>query len=130
MAIDKLSIDDLLKDNVSGAPPLSEDTPNEEPREPLQPDLTCTPDLPKTKAHGQVVGVENVWGKAYGKATGFYNQHRKSSEQWNPWHPFWSAHDFQQAQLFSQQTKTWMDEHLRSGVDNFKANPSNLQMPC
>jgi hypothetical protein len=59
-------------------------------------------------------------GKAYGKATGLYNKHCKFSEQWNPWHPFRSAHDFQQAQSFSQQTKTWIDEHLRHGLDNFK----------
>jgi len=96
MAIDKLSINDLLLDNVPGAPP-PEDTPNEEPIDPQQPDLTCTPDPNKTKAHRQVVGVENVGGKAYGKATGLYNKHRRYSEQWNPWHPFWSAQDFQQA---------------------------------
>jgi hypothetical protein len=73
-----------------------------------------------TKADRQVVGVENVGGKAYGKATGLYNKHRKYSEQWNPWHPFRSAHDLQQAQLFSQQMKTWIDQHLRRGLDNFK----------
>jgi hypothetical protein len=49
-----------------------------------------------------------------------YNKHRKYSEQWNPWHPVWSAHDFQQAQSFSQQTKTWIDKHLRCGLDNYK----------
>jgi hypothetical protein len=64
--------------------------------------------------------MENAGGKAYGKATGLYNKHRKYSEQWNPWHPFQSAHDFQQAQSFSQQTKTWIDQHLRRGLDNFK----------
>jgi len=62
--------------------------------------------------------VENARGKAYGKATGLYNKHRKYSEQWNPWHPLQSAHDFQQAQSFSQQTKTWIDQHLRGGLDN------------
>jgi hypothetical protein len=100
MAIDKLSINDLLIDNVPGAPP-PEDTPNEEPIDPQQPDLTCTPNPTKTTAHRQVVGVENVGGKVYGNATGLYNQHRQYSEQWNPWHPFWSAHDCQQSQLFS-----------------------------
>jgi hypothetical protein len=39
MAIDKLSIDDLLIDTVPGAPP-PEHTPNEEPINPQQPDLT------------------------------------------------------------------------------------------
>jgi len=50
MVIDKLSINDLLIDNVPGAPP-PEDTPNEEPIDPQLPDLTCTPDSTKTKAH-------------------------------------------------------------------------------
>jgi hypothetical protein len=64
--------------------------------------------------------VENVGGKAYGKATGLYNKHRKYSEQWNPWHPFQQGHKFQHAQSFSQQTKTWIDQHLRHGLDHFK----------
>jgi len=119
IAIGKLWINDLLIDNVPGAPPPL-DTPNKEPIDPEQPDLTYTPDLTKTKAHRQIVGVENAGGKAYGKATGLNNMHRKYSEQWNPWHPFRSAYDFQQAQLFSQQTKTWIDQHLRCGLDNFK----------
>jgi len=119
MAIDKLSINNLLIDIVLGVPP-PEDTPNEEPIDPQQPDLTCTPDPTKTKAHWQVVGVENTGGKAYANATGLYNKHRNYSEQWNPWHPVRSAHDFQQGQSFSQQTKTWIDQHLRRGLDNFK----------
>jgi hypothetical protein len=110
--MDTLSMNNLLLDNVPGAPPLV-DTPNEEPIDPQQPDLTSTPDPTKTKAHRQVVGVENTGGKASGKATGLHNKHRKYSEQWNPWHPFLSANDFQQAQSFSQQTKTWIDQHLR-----------------
>ena len=119
MAIDKLSINDLLIDNVPGAPP-PEDTSNEEQIDPHRPDLTCTPDPTKTKAHRQVVGVENAGGKGCGKATGLYNKHRKYSEEWNPLHSFRSTHDFQQAHLFSQQTKTWIDQHLRHGLDNFK----------
>jgi hypothetical protein len=104
MAIDKLSIDDLLIDIVPGAPP-PEDTPNKEPIYPQQPDLTCTPDPTKRMAHRQVVGAENVGGNVYGKATVLYNRHRKYSERWNPWHPVRSTHDFQHAQSFSQQTK-------------------------
>jgi hypothetical protein len=91
-------------ENVPGAPP-PEDTPNEEPIDPQKPDLTCTPDPTRTRAHRQVVGVENAGGKVYGIATGLYNKHLKYSEQWNPRHSFQSAQDFQQAQLFSQQTK-------------------------
>jgi len=63
MGIYKLSINDRLIDNVPGAPP-PDDTPNEEPIDPQQPDLTCTPDPTKTKAYRQVVGLENAWGKA------------------------------------------------------------------
>jgi len=76
MAIDKLSIDDLLIDNVPGAPP-PQDSPTKDPLDPQQPDLTCTPDPTKTKAHRQVVRVENAAGKVYGKASGLYNNHRK-----------------------------------------------------
>jgi len=119
MAIDERSqLIHLPIDNVLGAPP-SEDTPDDETIDPLKPHLACTPDPTKTRAHRQVVGVENVGENAYGKATGLYNKHRKYPEQCNPWHPFQSAHDFQQAQLFSQQMKTWIDEHLRRGLDNF-----------
>ena len=119
MAIDKLSINDLLIQNVPGAPP-PEDTPNEKFIDPQQPDLICTPDPTRTKAHWLEVGVENTGGKAYGKATGLYNKHRKYSEQWNPCHPFQSANNVQEAQSFSQQTKTWIDQHHRHGLDNFK----------
>jgi hypothetical protein len=31
-----------------------------------------------------------------------------------------STHNFQQAQSFNQQTKTWIDQHLRCGLHNFK----------
>ena len=63
--------------------------------------------------------MENVGGNVYGKATGLYNKHRNYSEQWNPWHPFWSADDFQQAQSFGHQSKTWIDQHLTCGLDNY-----------
>jgi hypothetical protein len=119
MTINKLPFNDHLIDNVPGAPP-PEDTPNKDPIDPQQPNLTCTPDPTKTKAHQQVVGLENAGGKAYGKATGLYNKPHKYSEQWNPWHPFRSTHDFQQAQSFSQQMKTWIDQHPRHGLDNYK----------
>jgi len=88
------STNDLPIDNVPGAPP-PEDTPDEGMIELPKPDLTCTPDPTTTTAHRNVVGVENAVGKAYGKATGLYNKHCKYSEQWNPWHPFQSAHDFE-----------------------------------
>jgi len=119
MAIHKLSINDLLIDNVPGAPP-PEDTPNEESIDPQQPDLTCTPDPTQIRSHRQGVGVENAGGKAYCKATGLYNNHRMYSEQWNPWHPFQSTHDLLLAQSLSQQMKTGIVQHLWRGLDNFK----------
>jgi hypothetical protein len=76
MGINKLSIHDQLLVGVPGTPP-PEDTPNEELIDSQQPDLTCTPDPTKTKAHRQVVGVEYAGGKVYAKATGLYNTHRK-----------------------------------------------------
>ena len=119
MAIDEQSqLLHLHIGNVPGAPP-PEDTLDKETIDPQTPDRTCTPDPTKTRAHRQVVGVENAGGKAYGKATVLYNKHHKYSEQWNPWHPFQSALDFQLAQSFGQQSKTWIDQHLRRGLDNF-----------
>jgi len=119
MAIDELSqLIHLSTDNVPGAPP-AEDIPNEETIDPQKPDLTWTPDPTKTGVHSQVVGVQNAGGKAYGKATGLYNKHQKYSEQWNPWCSFQSAHDFEWAQSYSQQTKMWMDQHLWCELPNF-----------
>ena len=105
-------------DNVPGAP-TPEDTPNNETIDLQKPDLTCTPDPTQTKAHREVVGVENAGEQVYGKVTGLCNKHCKYSEQWNPWHPFQSADNFQPAQSFSQQRKRWRDQHLRRGLDNF-----------
>jgi hypothetical protein len=119
MAIDKLSMNNLHIENVPDAL-QPEDPPNEKPIDPKQPDLTGIPDPTKTKTHRQVVGVENAGGKTYCKATRMYNKHRKYSEQWISWHPFRSTNDFHQAQLFSQQTKIWIYQHLRCGLNNFK----------
>jgi len=79
MAIDEFSrLIHLRLENVPGTPP-PEDTPNKEPIDPQKPDLTYTPVPTKTRDHRKVVGVENAGGggKAYGKATGFYNKQRK-----------------------------------------------------
>ena len=64
MAIDELSqLIHLLIDTVPGAPP-PDDTPNEEMINPQKPDLTGTTDPTKTKAHMQVVRVENAGGES------------------------------------------------------------------
>jgi len=119
MLINELSqLIHLPINNVGGAPP-PEDTFDEQTVDHQKPDLTCNPDPTKIRAHRQVVRVENAVGKAYGKATGLYNNHCKYLEQWIPWHPFWSAHNFQQKKSFRQQTKMWIDQHLTGGLDNF-----------
>jgi hypothetical protein len=108
MAIDKLSINDLLIDNLLGAQ-SPEDTPNEDSIDPQQPDPTSTPDPTNRKTHRQQVGVENGEGTAYGKETELYNKYGKRSEQWNPWNPSRSARDLQHTQLCCHQTNTWID---------------------
>jgi hypothetical protein len=104
----------LSIDNVP-VPPQPEDTPDEETIDHQKPDPTCIPDPTKTQTHRHVVGVEYVAGRAYSKATGLYNKHRKYS---NPWHPVQSAPDYRQAQSFNQQPKTCIDQYLRHGLDN------------
>jgi len=96
----RYSTNDLATETVPGVPP-PEDTPAEETIDPQKPDLTCTADKTKMKDYGQVVGMENVWGNAYSKETSLYNKYRKYSKWLNPWHPFQSAHNFQQAQPLS-----------------------------
>ena len=75
-------------DVVAGVPP-PEDTPNEQTTDPQQPDLECTPDPMKMKAHWHIVGVENASAKPCHKATGLYNKHCKYSDQWNPLNLVW-----------------------------------------
>jgi hypothetical protein len=119
MTIDELS--QLLhppNGNVRGAPP-PEHTPDEETIDSQKPDLSSTCEPAEMEAHRHVVGVENAGGKAYGKANGLNNKHRKYSEQWNPSHPFQSAHDLHTAQSFSQPKKTFIDQHLSRGLANF-----------
>ena len=95
MAIYKLSTTDLPKDNGLDAQPPN-NTPSKEPTDPQDSNLTCTPNPIKTQTHSEVIGVHNTEGKVYGNATGLYHKHHKYSELWNPWHPCWFAHDFQQ----------------------------------
>jgi len=84
------------------------------------PNLTCTPTQITTKAHSKVVEVEHEGGKAYGKGSGLYTKNCKYSELWNLRHPFLFAYDFQPTQSFHKQTKSWINNHLRSGMNNFK----------
>ena len=73
MAIDKLSMNDLLIGNIPGAL-TPKNTPNKQPIDTLQPALTGTPDPTKTKAHAHVVGVEHA-GDHVWQTTGLYNKH-------------------------------------------------------
>jgi len=82
MAIDRLSSTNLPIVNVPGVWP-PEDTPSEQPTDPQNPNLTCTPDPTKTKTHREVIGLENAEWKAYGKATGLYNKHHNYWQHWN-----------------------------------------------
>jgi hypothetical protein len=79
MVIDNLPNNNRLIGNVPGAP-TPEDPTNAEPIVLQQPVLTCTPDPTMAECHRQVIGVDSAGGKAYRKATGFYNLHRKNSE--------------------------------------------------
>jgi hypothetical protein len=94
MAIFKLSINNQLIANVPGAPP-PDDTPHQEPTDPQQSDLTCSPYPTETKAHRQVVAVDNVGRNTNGKVPGLYNKHRENLEQWHSHHPFRSVYNFQ-----------------------------------
>jgi hypothetical protein len=107
------------KYNAPGPVP-PEVTPNKKSIHTQRPDLTGTPDPTKTRAHIKVVGVNNVGGIAYGKATELYNKYRKYSEQCTPWHPFQSAHNIEQVQSGSQNTNVWIWHHLRGGLHQFK----------
>jgi len=129
MAIDKLSINDLLIDNVPGALP-PEDTPNAEPIDPKQPDLTSTPHPTKAKAQGQVVGVKMQGGKHMGKhldcTTGI------KSTQNNGIHGIhFSPHAT--FSMINHLASQWKHGYINiPGIDwtTSKSNHSNWMMPC
>jgi hypothetical protein len=103
-AINKLSSNNRLIQNILGAPP-AEDPPNEESNYPELSSLTFTPDPTMTKAHRQVVGVDYVGGNANAKESRLYSKHRNFSERWSLWHRFRSVHDLQPPPSFSQEIK-------------------------
>jgi len=78
MAIEKLSTNNLSINNIHRTPP-PEDTPDEEQIDPMIPNLTFTSDPINSMAHWEEVGVENVGGWVYGKATWLNNKHQKHS---------------------------------------------------
>jgi hypothetical protein len=67
--------------------------------------------------HTEVYG-EAAGGQVVGEATSLYDKHRKPN--WNPWHPFANAFDYQQARALGTQSKTWVNDYLRRGLDDFR----------
>jgi len=98
--------------HVFGAPP-SEGTSNKPIIDLQKTDLTCMTDSSMIMKYRKVVGVENVGGKVYGKATESFNKHYRYSEQWNRWPASWSMYEYPQALLFQQHMKILIDYHLR-----------------
>ena len=60
---------------------------------------------------------EAAGGQVVGEATSLYDKHRKPN--WNLWHPFANAFDYQQARALGTQSKIWVKEYLRRGLDDF-----------
>jgi hypothetical protein len=77
------STPDLHIDNVPRALP-PDVTRNKETIDTTEPDLKCTPIPIKMKTHRKIIGVEHAGGTAYGYACGFYDKHRKYTEECNP----------------------------------------------
>lgn len=85
---------DQLAETVPGVSP-PEDAPKEETSDPQMPQMTCTLNQTKARAHREVAGGEYAEGTVYGKTTGLYNKHHGDSERFNPLHPFHSTHNNQ-----------------------------------
>ena len=75
------------------------------------PDLTCLPDPRKTQYDPCEAG------RSYGTASGIYREYLGAD--WNPWHPFRSAKDFELGwwMLRSGLTKGSINEYLQCGLD-------------
>jgi hypothetical protein len=83
----------------------------------MESDLTCTPDNSKTVTYSMVHGSESA-AKVYGPALTTYSKHLQPD--WNPWHPFQTAHDYQLGRFMLEhnQTKTAIDIFLDRGLDH------------
>jgi len=57
-------------------------------------------------------------GRTYGEARGIYKKHM--SPDWDPWHPFKNARDFELGRwmMDSGLTKTAIDDYLQRGHDD------------
>jgi hypothetical protein len=56
-------------------------------------------------------------GHVVGEARSLYNKHPKPN--WNPWHPFANPFNYQQAFAFRTESKTWVNDILLCGLDDF-----------
>ena len=83
-----------------------------ESEEPEEPDIHCVPDDNKTQHHPRHAG------RTYGEAQGTFQKHL--SPDWNPWHPFKKARDFELGSwmMDSGLTKTAIDDYLQRGLDD------------
>ena len=77
-----------------------------------EPDIHCVPDDTRTQHHPRCAG------RTYGDAHGIYRKHRRPD--WNPWHPFKNARDFELGRwmMESNLTKTAIDDYLQRGLDD------------
>ena len=84
-----------------------------------EPDLHCVPDDTKTQHHPRSAG------RTYGDARGVYQKHR--NPDWNPWHPFKNARDFELGRwmMDSDLTKTAIDDYLQRGLDDDRCTSFN-----
>jgi len=76
------STDDEPIESITGAP-WHEDTPSGDSMDLQKLDLTQTPDPTLTQADRNAVEVENMGAKAYGNASGLYNNYHYYSQQWH-----------------------------------------------
>ena len=64
-------------------------------------------------------------GRAYGEAHGIYGKHGRLD--WNPWHPFKNARDFELGRwmMDSGLTKAAIDDYLQRGLDDDRCTSFN-----
>ena len=84
-----------------------------------EPDIHCVPDDTRTLHHPRSAG------RTYGEAHGIYQKHRRPD--WNPWHPFKNARDFELGRwmMESDLTKTAIDDYLQRGLEDDRSTSFN-----
>ena len=84
-----------------------------------EPDIHCVPDDTRTLHHPRSAG------RTYGEAHGIYQKHRRPD--WNPWHPYKNARDFELGRLMMEfdLTKTAIDDFLQRGLEDDRCTSFN-----